>query len=382
MRRRVLEPLLSGLVLLAFVVGAFIHYAHRDARTLQDGTRVQGLVVDTIKRQWFDFMSDGRLVVTYDLGGDHHESKVWLDNDRSEYHIGQEVTVIVRGSHVRTTREPNDPSPVGCALILVGLLGLGLTGDGLLRLRRPVAAPPPDSAVLARIPLRTFRIAPRRAVIDVTATELQVFLPAFFGRRRLTVPISNAAMECYPEDERELESEYDAGDELYFKDVVRIANFPTASALKDGNLLLLFREPVRAPPLRWYMALNNDVSFPFGFRESRSETGAWIDGALLRADDPRAACEELRRVGVTQVEAGIEWLGQHRELETDPEAQQAIQAEAEQEARGHRWRGLLWGAGWVLAVIGQWRDDFRFLGVALGLLAVAGLWSWWSNRAR
>lgn len=376
--------LTAGLLLLTLCVVGFVHYARRDAATLREGVRIPGEVVGKIDARAWDWMDSGRIVVAYPVDGELVEAKVWIDNELSDYAIGDEVTVIVRGDHVRTAREPNDPAPVGLALVLLGLTGLGLGVVGGRRLLpQPTTSPEPPPGALDRIALVTWRIAPRKAALDVLPGELSAYLPTFFGGHRLVMPIHGTAVGPVDEDERyeygdeygELPRDWDAAeeDDIYFAEPPRIAEFPTPAVIKPGNLLLLFDRPVRVPVLRRVVALAGNSPLAFTRRETLSEQGAHIDGALLRAVDPHDARERLIRAGVTPVEEPFGWLAERREVHSDPAEVAAMLTREAKRHLGRAASAVGYVVGWLLLVAGQWRDDFRLAGAGVALWAVTFL---------
>jgi hypothetical protein len=114
------------------VAGAFFGViAYRDSRTLHHGQRTSGEVVGFVSSHAWDPFDNGRLVVRYSLNGQERTARVWTDDGVKKYSLGQTVPVFVRGSHVRTDAEPDDPAHWGSAALVLGLVGLGSVARGL-----------------------------------------------------------------------------------------------------------------------------------------------------------------------------------------------------------------------------------------------------------
>ena len=114
-----------GVLSLLLVITFFWWFDQRDDTTLREGERSTGTIVGFVQPHDWDPFDSGRLVVRYDLDGTERVSRIWVDEGLDGYRVGQPVQVFVRGSHVRTDREPNDPAPLGSAAILLGLVGVG-----------------------------------------------------------------------------------------------------------------------------------------------------------------------------------------------------------------------------------------------------------------
>lgn len=96
------------------------------------------------------------------------------------------------------------------------------------------------------------------------------------------------------------------------KEPLRLPYLVTTGPLSTPNLTLLFREPRRAPRLRWSRAIS--ASGTLGSFRHRLREGALLDGVMLRCADPETALHTLGagRVEVTYTPDG--WLGQHRRV--------------------------------------------------------------------
>jgi hypothetical protein len=129
----------AGAAALLVTVGFFAVIAHRDGRTLAAGERTTGQVVGFVQPEGWDPFDSGRLVVRYSLRGATETRRIWIDNELSDYTVGQRLELYVRGGHVRTAREPNDPAPWGLAAIVLGLCGIASIVRGVTLGRRRAA---------------------------------------------------------------------------------------------------------------------------------------------------------------------------------------------------------------------------------------------------
>lgn len=368
-RRTALLLLVLGIAAVATVVTAFVAYDHRDQRTLHEGRATAGTVVRLEKPAWWDVLGSGRIVIRYDLGDRTLESPVWLDNELSDYHLGDPVTVLVRGSHVRTTDESNDPDPVGNALVLLGLVGLSLVVVGGLRLLPPhrhSAAPP---GALDRIDLKTFRISPRKAVLDVLPAELSLYLPTYFGSHRVVIPRDGTVVSFLDGPLVDVPD-----DDVFFKEPPRIAYFPTASVARGPDLVLAFPRPVPVPRLKLVIAMANNVVLPFTRRESR--TGVALDAIALRVADLKDARERLRRAGVPEVDDEITWLTTQRALETEPAAIEEARQHDESLVSAGRWGSWLGGIGMALLLLARFTDGLPLFIPGMTLFGLSFLVPW------
>jgi hypothetical protein len=151
-----------GALLLALSVSSVVPLAVRDTRTFDHGTRVPGTVTGLMQPRAWDPLDSGRSTVAEVLNGQKRTSRLWLDSELVDCTLGEGVTVIVRGKHVRTTDENNDPAPLGSLAFLPGPAWLALLVTGLIGLRGTATARPLSGD--------------------------GVSLPSYFGKRRLDVP--------------------------------------------------------------------------------------------------------------------------------------------------------------------------------------------------
>ncbi|MFP5308230.1 MAG: hypothetical protein ACLGIR_01460 [Actinomycetes bacterium] len=228
------------------------------------------------------------------------------------------------------------------------------------------------------VPLRSYRLAPRRSRIELDGATAHLRLPGWFGRRVWSVPIRTAAVIDLTDDA----DGSVLSDEVVFARRLRIPYLWTTGPATAPTIALLFAEPQRIPPLRWMLAFASGVDLPVGIRASRSAAGATLDGVLLRAVDPEAAVASLVAGGAERVTeaGGVAWLAARRQLRTDPAEVAALEeAVAALEGRGRiaavtLWVGLgLWAATAVLDTLLDGRAPGGALGagLALGLVLVA-----------
>lgn len=189
---------------------------------------------------------------------------------------------------------------------------------------------------MARVALRQLRWSRHAAFVEVTGGWVEIHAPGLLrGRTPWRIPVSQVAVvdPAQPEPAR-------GGGmaPLAFVDPVTVRYLPTTSAWVGPNLTLLFATPVALPP---------------GRLPRRKAT---VDGASLRADDPRSATETLAGVGVERTTTPLAWLAAHREMTT------ALHARASADAR-------------------QSVDQQIRVGAAL-LVPVLAATAWWAEQAR
>lgn len=123
-RRRAIRWLGVGALSVLAAVAFFVAVDMRDSQTLRQGAQENGDIVGLISPASWNFMDSGRIVVRYGPPESPRTARIWIDNELASYRIGQDVEVFVRGDHVRTKLEPNDPAPLGLLGVIVALLGL------------------------------------------------------------------------------------------------------------------------------------------------------------------------------------------------------------------------------------------------------------------
>lgn len=170
------------------------------------------------------------------------------------------------------------------------------------------------------IPLKTYRVSPRKARIELEGGAAELFLPTYFGRRRLHVPLNGLAV-CDLTSPLIVDS---PADDVFSQPIALPYLFTTGPATAP-TLLLLFAERQRVPPLRVVAAWAPNVDLPFGWTSSRSSQGASVDGVLLRASDSAEASRRLVDAGATEVHDPAQWMREHRDRVMDPlEVEQVI----------------------------------------------------------
>lgn len=362
--RRPVAWLVAGAAALAVAVGFFLSIAHRDDLTLHEGDRTTGEIVGFVQPRDWDFFDCGRLVVRYATDGRTRTARIWIDNDLSDYRVGEQVEVFVRGGHVRTDREPNDPAPWGMAAVVLGLSGAGGLWRGF-SLRRPVRAwNVTEAAGRLVLPLAAWRLAPRKAALEVVGGELRLFAPSFFGSHRMVVPLADVGVHAAPAGPDVDVEEPD----LWFEDGLLLLDLPTKWQASAPDLVLVFTRPVRVPPLRGLLLLNNPL--PVGWRATRSERGEHADGVLLRCPAPDALVEKLVAHGVRRAGDPLEWFAAHRATVQDPARIAVLAQEDEAMERAGKVGVWSWGIATAFAVVARFTDDFRFL-VPAGIAAAS-----------
>lgn len=206
-------------------------------------------------------------------------------------------------------------------------------------------------------PLRTYRLAPRKAHIAVGPGEVSLFVPGFFGRRRWTLrPTDVAAVDLTA-----IETE----DGVIVPEGVVAPYLPTTSPMTDPTLMLLFKTPQRVPPIRLSIAFAPNVDVPFGYLRSRSEEGEYADGVLLRAPNAAQAVRTLVAAGADSVIQPAAWISARRPRLGDSTLKEGI--------RRTRWLrrvgNALMVAGWAGAVFGEGIADWLWA-VALATFAL------------
>lgn len=87
---------------------------------------------------------------------------------------------------------------------------------------------------------------------------------------------------------------------------------PDLGGRPGGDLLLLFREPVRMPELRLRYEL--DVSLPFSRTEVATPAGVEVDGLLLRCTDAAEVVSALENAGVVVLDDQVREVVRRRRL--------------------------------------------------------------------
>ncbi len=346
---------LGGGTAVLVAVAFFVGIAVRDNQTRHHGRQAEAVVVRLIQPASWDPFDSGRLVVRYALDGNERTRAIWIDNELRDYRVGQQVEVFVRGGHVRTDREPNDPAPWGTAAVLLGLLGVGAAWRGLaLRTRkRPWSAVSTAEGLV--LPLDAWRFAPRKAAAEIVGTELRLFLPAYFGSHRMVAALGEVGVHVFgPAAPAEAPES-----EVWFADGLGILNLRTKWSAAEPDLMLLFDPPVRVPPIRWLLLLGNPL--PIGWGASRSQRGEWADGVLVCCADPTALAESLTAAGVQRVDRATEWFAERRATVDDPQDVAVLRRTEERERSAGRVSAWGWGGVSLLVLAGSLTDELWFL---------------------
>lgn len=167
--------------------------------------------------------------------------------------------------------------------------------------------------------LKTYRLAPRKARLDCVGGELVLRLPTYFGRRAWRVPMTEVNVVDLSSPQTVVQRTEDV-----YAEPVSVPYLFTTGPNTRPTTMLLFTTPQRVPPLRLVTAIAPNTPLPFGYRASRSATGARLDGVLLRAVDPADAAARLVMAGARRVDDPIGWLRAHREVVADPAKAAAI----------------------------------------------------------
>jgi hypothetical protein len=203
-------------------------------------------------------------------------------------------------------------------LVICGILlavGVAVACGAYGRLTRRFAPPIAPSPGAVVVPIQRFRINWRAPFVEVTPDEVRIVMPRFFGSRPWVVPVCDVVTT----DLSINDPGSDGGlDDVVFERPVSVPYLFTTSYLRPPNLVLLFHEPQRVPPLRWSAYQDPNLDLPFTRRESRSVDGAHLDGIALRTPDTAAALEAFRGAGVEVTSSAAHWLVGHRTVSRDP----------------------------------------------------------------
>jgi hypothetical protein len=219
------------------------------------------------------------------------------------------------------------------------------------------------------IRLRNYRVNPREARVELDGDTAALVLPAYFGRHRWRVQLADLAVV-------DLTSPMfapDAGEDV-FRNGLATPYFFTTGPVTAPTTLLLFRAPQRVSPLRAVAAWAPNVDLPFGYRESRSKRGAFVDGAFLRAEDPPNAAERLVMAGAERVHNPAQWLRANREVVTDPVEREQVLAHGRRSLWFSRVSNGLMLASLIGAAALNTRDGITAAVWSLPVLGLAFAW--------
>jgi len=228
------------------------------------------------------------------------------------------------------------------------------------------------------IPLKAYRIAPRKPWVAVVDGLVTFRLPGFLGKRTFSTPIGNVGAV----DPRLLGESAVAEDVVYEMPIV-VPYAYTTSATTAPNVGVVFREPVAVPtPL--LLRQRVDELAPKRGATADLPAGRYVDGLLLRAVDPDTAIETLAVAGAERVVDPDAFFAAHRAIESDPREI----ARAERAERVSGW--LEWalypvlGTGLAVAAFGgiTGREPLVDIGMigAVGAGALTVAWDWWMQR--
>jgi hypothetical protein len=198
--------------------------------------------------------------------------------------------------------------------------------------------------VAEEIRLRCYRVVPRKPVLVVGDGVLVARVPAYFGRHRWTIPLDQVAVvaELAPE-------EAELGSDAFFVRGLELPYLFTTGPATEPNLVVVFAEAQRVPPVRLVVAQR---VIDIGWFGSRSARGEVLDGVALRVVDPDAARAVLVRAGVEVVDEPIAWLAERRQVTWDPVVIEEVEGQLRW-ARGASWAALaLYAVAFALLVAG------------------------------
>ncbi|WP_241842487.1 hypothetical protein [Pseudofrankia sp. BMG5.36] len=215
-----------------------------------------------------------------------------------------------------------------------------------------------------------FVIRKPRVVCDGGAVRMM--LPGYFGGRAWAIPARHVAVQdlsATPPAEGAQEPQPVLAREL------AVPYLFTTGPMTRPNLLLMFTEPQRVPPLRLDAALAPNTDLPFGYRSTRSEKGARVDGVLLRADNPAALRQSVLTAGGSSLDDPVGWLYEHREVVADV-MEQASLARRRRVGRCIQLAAMILfvatsiGVPRLVADDGPWWPVFLLLAVLAGLFGL------------
>jgi hypothetical protein len=210
----------------------------------------------------------------------------------------------------RSCRTAAEDDVVGSALI-VGLgavavgAGVGCRRAGRARAteaRTPTIASPPGATTLK------LGHGVLSAAVTVSSDGLSLRMPSYLGRQPWVIPLSAITVV-------DTETAADEVDDVVLASPLTLPGFYRAPAFPGRNLVLLFRSPLRIPPLR-HTAFGQDVGI--SPRRTRSRSGTDVDGIVLGFRNRADAVAALREVGATFTPSLWSWARTHRAVVHDP----------------------------------------------------------------
>jgi hypothetical protein len=198
-----------------------------------------------------------------------------------------------------------------------------------------------------RLALKSYWYTRRKPYLELTDDVATLRAPAWF-RGNWAIATSELGVVDLKDDR----VKFGDANKAVIASGVLIPYLFTTGPLTNPTTCLLFRSPQRVPPVALAGAIAPNSALGVGYRESRSEHGATLDGCLLRFDDGTEAHRALIRAGAEAVLDPVAWLSEHRRV--------AYGKEAEDIKRQGRW--LVW----------MMRSRFAFIALMLGASALMG----------
>lgn len=199
------------------------------------------------------------------------------------------------------------------------------------------------------IPLKAYRVAPRKPWLAIEGGEVRLKVPAWFGGATFATPVSNVGVV-----DPALAQPSPEVDDVVFEEPLVLPYLYTTGPATAPNVGLVFAEPVRTPGLRWLVLSQLSEDLPKRPERDGRPAGRYVDGVMLRAEDPAAAVEALAAAGAERVTAPDAWLAARRRQVTDPD----VIADREAAGRRFTWTarsGLALFAGGIGAAIASER---------------------------
>lgn len=231
----------------------------------------------------------------------------------------------------------------------------------------------------ARVPLRSYRFAPRKAWLAVDGADVVVRVPGWWGGKTWRAPLAGSAVA-------DLDLVDAAGGIVagYFEEPVFTPYVHSTNQLTDPNVGLVFATPVPVPNLRLLVRDGLGDEIPKRPATGERPAGRYVDGIMVRAVDPRAAVEALVAAGAERTADPDGWLRARRAAVNEPEVVAQIERRHRAVDRVTNVCLVLMGVGVVAMVAGEpvLGDAAEPGGFALAIASglASGLARWWSLR--
>jgi len=159
------------------------------------------------------------------------------------------------------------------------------------------------------LPLRRYRLNPRRPRLVLEEGYLTVAMSNWFGRRTWQVPYDDLAFVDVTGEPPT------STDGVVLEEPLRIPYLFSTGPITRPTTVLLFRTRQTMPPLRTVVAIapNTDVAGPI-----ESRRGVQLDGIAIRLDHPVRGHAELVAHGIEQVHDDTGFWQDHRATLQDP----------------------------------------------------------------